>query len=76
MKSGTILLVLFAGLLAIFSGCSAGGAFLAQNVTNVDLSESNFEIVARNVEGFSKAEYILGFSFSNGAVAWVKSPGR
>jgi hypothetical protein len=56
-------------LLAFLSGCSAGGSFMANNVTNVDLSEQNFEIIARNVEGFSRAEYIIGISYSTGFIA-------
>jgi len=56
-------------LLAYLTGCSTGGSFMANNVTNVDLTEQNFEFVARNVEGFSRAEYVIGISYSSGFVA-------
>jgi len=56
-------------LLDYLTGCSTGGSFMANNVTNVDLSEQNFEFVARNVEGFSRAEYVIGISYSSGFVA-------
>ena len=56
-------------LMAYLTGCSTGGSFMANNVTNVDLSEQNFEFVARNVEGFSRAEYVIGISYSSGFVA-------
>jgi len=66
-KSILILSSLF--LMAYLTGCSTGGSFMANNVTNVDLSEQNFEFVARNVEGFSRAEYVIGISYSSGFVA-------
>jgi hypothetical protein len=56
-------------LLVYLSGCSTGGSFMANNVTNVELSEQNFEFVARNVEGFSRAEYVIGLSYSSGFMA-------
>jgi hypothetical protein len=65
----TILILSSLLLLAFLSGCATGGSFMANNVTNVDLSEQNFEFVARNVEGFSRAEYIIGISYSSGFIA-------
>ena len=56
-------------LLFYLSGCSTGGSFMANNVTNVELSKQNFEFVARNVEGFSRAEYVIGISYSSGFMA-------
>jgi hypothetical protein len=41
--------------------------FLSANVTNVRLSEDNFDIVATNITGSSKAGYILGVSYGPGA---------
>jgi len=52
----------------VLSGCTTGGAFLAQNLTNVELSEANFEIIAKDVAGSAHADYLLGFSSSAGAV--------
>jgi hypothetical protein len=65
----TILFLLSLLLLTYLSGCSTGGSFMANNVTNVELSEQNFEFVARNVEGFSRAEYVIGLSYSSGFMA-------
>jgi len=44
------------------SGCAASGVFSSANLTNVELSERNYEIVAANVTGEAEAGYILGFS--------------
>lgn len=49
--------------LALFStGCVTTGSFPSANVTNVELSDSNFEIVATDVSGEASAGYILGLS--------------
>ncbi len=69
MKQKSMILFLFFVLLALLTGCSTGGSFLANNVTNVELSEPNFDIVAKNVEGYSKASYIIGLSYSTGSIA-------
>lgn len=55
-------------LLCVFllSGCTTGGAFLAQNLTNVELSRDNFEIIAKDVAGIAHADYLLGLSSSSG----------
>lgn len=66
MKNKIIFLLLFPALLFLLSACSTGGAFVAHNVTNVELSDSNFKIVDRNLEGYSKADYIIGISYSTG----------
>ena len=53
------------GLVAVvFSGCATSGILNSANVTNVELSEGNYEIVATNVAGHSSAAYVLGFSWS------------
>jgi len=69
MRTKFILPFLFAGLLAVFSGCFTGGSFIAHNATTVELSNANFTLVARDLEGYSKAEYLIGFSFSSGFMA-------
>jgi DNA-binding transcriptional regulator WhiA len=56
-------------LLASLSGCFTGGSFLAHNATTVELSDAKFNIVARDLEGYSKAEYLIGLSYSNGSIA-------
>lgn len=51
------------------SGCTTGGTFQALNVTNVELSETNFDIVATNVSGRAHADFLLGISGSTGSVS-------
>ena len=69
MKQKIILLLLFPTLLTFLSSCTTGGSFLAHNVTTVELSDPNFKIVARHLEGYSKAEYLIGISYSTGFLA-------
>jgi hypothetical protein len=65
-KSVVFVLLIFAISL---SGCATGGSFLAQNVTNIELSGTNFDIIARNLEGSAHADYLIGFGTSAGAVS-------
>jgi hypothetical protein len=51
------------------SGCTTGGAFLAQNQTNVELAGDNFNIVAKDVVGSAYADYLLGLGSSAGAAS-------
>ena len=44
------------------TGCATSGMFNSGNLTNVELSERNYEVVATNVTGEAEAGYILGFS--------------
>ena len=68
MKHLMSLLGLFM-VLALLIGCTSSGKFSSSNLTNVELSESNYHLVATNVYGEASAEYILGFSFpSSGEV--------
>lgn len=46
----------------ITSGCGSTGAFNTASLTEVQLSENNYEIVATNVQGEASAGYILGLS--------------
>lgn len=52
----------FLGLAFVFSGCLSSGAFLSGNVTDVQLREANYEIVATDVHGSASAGYLLGVS--------------
>ena len=76
---GPVLLIVLAGLL---SGCFTSGAFLAGNVTNVQLTEGNYEVVATDVHGSATAGYLLGVSGGLGpsttalAVARVSGDGQ
>lgn len=58
-----VLIMLIAG----FTGCTSSGMFLSANVTDVGLSEANYDIVATNVTGTSRAGYIFGLSAGPGA---------
>ena len=76
---GPVLLIVLAGVL---SGCFTSGAFLAGNVTNVQLTEGNYEVVATDVHGSATAGYLLGVSGGLGpsttalAVARVSGDGQ
>ena len=54
-------------LIVSFTGCYNSGMFLSANVTDVKLSEANYDIVATNITGSSKAGYIFGASYGPGA---------
>jgi len=54
-------------LLLVLSGCGTMGSFRANNVTNVELSEANFNIVARNVQGSAMQGYLFGISGIQGS---------
>lgn len=66
VRSRALVLSYFALLLP---GCATGGAFIAQNRTNVELSADNFQYVARDVVGSAHADFILGFGVSTGPTA-------
>ena len=63
MKNRALTFALLAAALTM-TGCAASGAFNAASVTDVQLAEANYEIVATNVEGEASAEYVLGVSGS------------
>jgi hypothetical protein len=50
--------------LLLISACGTGGAFRAHHVTNVELAEPNFKIVARDVQGSSMQGYLVGLSYT------------
>lgn len=59
-NSTSILALLFASLM--ITGCAATGAFNAANLTEVQLSEANYKVVATNVKGEASAGYVIGVS--------------
>ncbi|WP_114749767.1 DUF6567 family protein [Pleomorphovibrio marinus] len=63
--------LLFLLLTILFSGCASSGMHLSSTLTNVELSEANYKIVARSVHGEAKAGYILGASIGIGVYAQV-----
>ncbi len=65
MRKATIA-VLILGVVAL-SGCAQTGTFTAENLTTVELSEPNYEVVATGVSGTAKAGYLISASFSDGA---------
>ena len=53
-------------VVAALGGCAQTGMFTAGNMTSVELSAPNYEIVAVGVSGSAKASYLLGVTYSNG----------
>ncbi|WP_445665292.1 DUF6567 family protein [Fodinibius sp. AD559] len=67
----------------IVTGCSTSGAFYSANLTEVQLTEANYEVVATNVTGEATSGYILGASTGIGyqqmqtfAIARVSGSGK
>ena len=54
-------------LLISFTGCGTMGSFRANNVTNVELSKANFNIVARDLQGSAREGYLFGVSAPQGS---------
>lgn len=54
-------------LLISLSGCGTGGAFRATHVTSVELSQPNFNIVARDLHGSAMQGYLFGASYTQGS---------
>ena len=70
MRKNLLPVLILLILLPLLSGCFTGGSFLAHNLTNVELSpDAKFKIAARNLEGYSKAQYLIGLSYSTGFMA-------
>ena len=53
-------------VLTMLVGCASSGRFNSTNLTNVELSESNFRVVAINVYGEASTDYLFGFSAAQG----------
>jgi hypothetical protein len=53
---------ILAVLALLLSGCASTGVFNASHLTNVQLTEGNYSIIATNVSGEASASYILGAS--------------
>jgi hypothetical protein len=68
MKNKIFLLALTGMVVIFMAGCASTGAFIAANVTGVELSEPNFKVVATGVSGESEANYLFGLSFSAGTI--------
>jgi len=56
----------------LFLNCGGtSGIFSESNLTDVQLTQGNFTIVAKDVHGESKAAYVLGVSTSSGVSSTV-----
>jgi hypothetical protein len=64
MKRKLLAVTVLGLFVVLINGCATSGAFIAANVTNVELAEPNFKIVATNVSGESEAGYLIGVSYS------------
>jgi uncharacterized protein YceK len=62
-----ILILTSITLVALLSGCGTMGTFRANNQTNVELSQPNFRIVARNLQGSATQGYLFGVSIPQGS---------
>ncbi|WP_143961372.1 DUF6567 family protein [Litoribacter populi] len=71
MKKPVEKLLAMAALVILLSGCASSGMHMSSSLTNVELSEANYRIVARSVAGEARAGYILGASFGVGMYAQV-----
>lgn len=74
--------VLLLALTVSLTGCLSSGAFLSGHVTDVQLTEANYEVVATDVHGSATAGYLFGVSGGFGpsttafAVARVSGDGQ
>ncbi len=67
MRKLSVPLAVGAAVLAVaLTGCGQAGMFAAANLTQVEMSEPNFKVVATGVSGEAEAAYLIGVSFSNG----------
>ncbi|MFC1718996.1 DUF6567 family protein [Candidatus Poribacteria bacterium] len=53
-------------VLTTLVGCASTGRFNSTNLTNVELSDSNFRVIATDVYGEASAEYLFGVSVGQG----------
>ena len=51
-----------------FAGCGQAGQFASTSLTQVELSQPNYIIVATGVSGEAKASYLIGVTLSSGPV--------
>ncbi|MFA6110710.1 MAG: DUF6567 family protein [Candidatus Latescibacterota bacterium] len=63
------------------SGCAQTGVFASANLTEVQLNQANYQVIATDVAGKATAGYLLGLSFPAGmanqtlAVARIEGTG-
>ena len=61
MKKNILILVSGTLMISLF-GCGTMGTFRGNNITNVELSQPNFNIVAKDLEGSASQGYLFGIS--------------
>src|SRR5690606_7664529 len=66
MKNRKRIFSMIAAGAMVFGGCASTGLTASSHITNVQLSDANYRIVATNVSGEGSAEAILGFSVGVG----------
>ena len=66
MKTRICVLSLIAGGALLSGGCSSTGLTASSHLTNVQLTNGNYRLVATNVSGEGSAEAVLGFSLGVG----------
>jgi hypothetical protein len=62
---GSVLSLIAAGAL-LLGGCSSTGLTASSHLTNVQLTNGNYRVVATNISGEGSAEAVLGFSVGVG----------
>jgi hypothetical protein len=55
----------------LLSSCASSGRFDSVHLTNVELGNKNYRILAKNISGEAAAGYLIGFSGSNGSSTWT-----
>jgi len=66
MKRILVMTLVLIFLMTSLTGCFNTGRFLSTNVTDVRLGEANYEYIALNVTGTSKAGYLFGITRVSG----------
>jgi hypothetical protein len=66
MKSHVLMLALLAGSSVYLGSCASSGFTASSHLTNVQLGDPDFRIVATNISGQASSEALLGFSLGLG----------
>jgi hypothetical protein len=71
MKRLTVNVILFTFAAFLLSNCATTGRFDSVHLTNVELGNKDYRILAKNISGEAAAGYLIGFSGSNGSQTWT-----
>ena len=66
MKTRASILSLIAAGALLLGGCSSTGLTVSSHLTNVQLTNGNYRLVATNISGEGSADAVLGFSLGVG----------